>query len=222
MSMATEMCPETEMPTQRETATRPRRPRVRLTPERQKLATRYMALARRVARPFKAGWPHNWEDFESAALYALVEAAESFDPTRNVRFSTYAYHRIVGALRDVQRELIALSRPWDLDGSQPIAPDDLPEISERAGRVVGIAADPPVGWEMEGHEMLERWLRRLPPRWAAACRQIYVHGKSQVEAARTLGMSQSRLCIVHRAALEMLHHDWSPHIHVRGGDGVAA
>lgn len=222
MCVATEMGSEPQSEPEVGTATRPRRSRDRLTPDRQKLAARYVALARRAARPFKERWPHHWEEFESAALYALVEAAESYESARQVRFGTYASHRIRGALRDVQRELLAQSRPWDLDGGDPIAPDDLPAYADRAGRVIGIEADPPVGWELEGHEQLESWLRRLPPRWAAACRQIYIHGKSQVEAARLLGMSQSRLCCVHRAALEMLHHDRAPYVRFHGSDGIAA
>ena len=41
-----------------------------------------MPLARSMAKPYKANWPGVRDDFESAALLALVEAAESFDPPR--------------------------------------------------------------------------------------------------------------------------------------------
>ena len=43
------------------------------------------------------------DEFESAACLALVEAARSFDPTRNIRFATFARFRIRGALVDVGR-----------------------------------------------------------------------------------------------------------------------
>jgi DNA-directed RNA polymerase specialized sigma subunit len=50
-------------------------------------------------------WPGAQDEFESAALLALVEAAQAFDPTRGVKFTTFAHHRISGALRDLKREL---------------------------------------------------------------------------------------------------------------------
>lgn len=208
--------PETHTPT------RPRRPRARLTPERQKLAARYVALARRAARPFQDGWPHYRDEFEGAALLALVQAAESFDPRRNVRFSTFAYHRIRGALRDVQRQFLEPTLPTELalDDGEPIPVEVLPPVTRREGRVLGVDPGPPVGWELEGRETLERWFRGLPRPHAEACRLIYVQGRTQVEAARLMGVSQSRLSAVHRLALEMLHHREARS--ARGGDGAAA
>src|SRR4051794_5854259 len=77
--------------------------RTPLTPTQQALAARYLPMARALAKPLKAAWPAARDEFESAACLALVEAAEAFDPSRNVKFSTFARYRIWGALRDVQR-----------------------------------------------------------------------------------------------------------------------
>ena len=60
----------------------------------------------------KARFPGAGEEFESAAFLALVEAAQSFDSSRNVHFATYARHRIRGALYDVYRELIGSDLHW--------------------------------------------------------------------------------------------------------------
>ena len=51
-----------------------------LSPARQRLAARYLPLARALARPLKQSWPQARDEFESAACLALVEAAEAFDP----------------------------------------------------------------------------------------------------------------------------------------------
>lgn len=216
MSNATKHVPQTESvdaeARRAASGPRPRRRRSRLNEEQRALAARYMALARRVARPYKRAWPSHWEEFESASLLAVVEAAESFDRSRGVRFATYAYHRIRGAMRDVQRELLARSRPMDFDSDFPIGSGDRFAQAGRVGRVIGVEADPPVGSELEGLDQIDRWLRRLPSRWAEVCRLIYMHGKTQTEAARELGMSQSRLCCIHRASLEMLQHDWAPQL----------
>jgi DNA-directed RNA polymerase specialized sigma subunit len=84
--------------------------RSQLTAEQQDLAATYMPMARALARPLKEAYPALRDELESAACLALVEAAESYDPARNVRFSTFARHRIWGALRDVQRNLVL--RGW--------------------------------------------------------------------------------------------------------------
>jgi RNA polymerase sigma factor for flagellar operon FliA len=46
----------------------------------------------------------NFEDMVSAGVVALIEAAYRFDPSRNVKFSTFAELRVRGALLDHRRE----------------------------------------------------------------------------------------------------------------------
>ncbi|MBX4188980.1 sigma-70 family RNA polymerase sigma factor [Candidatus Parcubacteria bacterium] len=43
------------------------------------------------------------EDYEQEAFLALVLAWEKFDPARRLKFSTYAYYRIKGALINAER-----------------------------------------------------------------------------------------------------------------------
>jgi RNA polymerase sigma factor for flagellar operon FliA len=184
----------------------PRTKRIGLSPSRQVLAQRYIPLARSLARPLRSGWPSHGDDFESAAYMALVEAAESFDPSRNIRFATFARHRIIGALRDAQRELIEQSRRWH--GGETTADRPRPGASQVDARFVGIDPEPPVGEEIEHREAVELWLSRLPQKHAAACRQLYLDGKTQTEAAACLGFSQSRLSSMHREAIQMLQDAW--------------
>lgn len=48
------------------------------------------------------------ENLEAAGVLGLVEAAHHFDPSRNVDFGAYAYHRIRGAILDELRRNCAL------------------------------------------------------------------------------------------------------------------
>lgn len=192
--------------------------RSRLTPERQQLAVRYMPLARSLARPLKDTHPRAWEEFDSAACLALVEAAESFDETRNIKFATFARHRINGALRDVQRDLFDRVRRTTVRAVRS-------EHSRRWGQheggsqVLGLEPDPPIGTELERRELVEVWLGRLPAKHAATCRRLYLQGMTQTEAAQSLGYSQSRLSSMHREALAMLRE--SRDMHERDGEAAA-
>lgn len=198
------------------TKIRRRNQRKPLTAQQQDLAERYMPMARSLAKPHKRIWPSEWEEFESAALMALVEAAESFDPGRNVRFSTFARWRIVGALRDVLRRMGGRKgRAEDTHGVH--GGGDVTSL-ESSGRVVNTTPDPGVGAELEARDAVEAWLRKLPPKHAAACREIYLNGCSQVEAGRRLGLSESRMSFMHREAIAMLNGTWEEQVRGEAGD----
>jgi RNA polymerase sigma factor for flagellar operon FliA len=44
-----------------------------------------------------------FDDLNAAGVTGLIEAADRFDPTRGVAFTTFAYYRIRGAILDSQR-----------------------------------------------------------------------------------------------------------------------
>lgn len=177
-----------------------------LTTERQDLAARYMPLARAMARPLKRAWPCARDDFESAACLALVEAAESFDPDRRVKFPSFAQHRIKGALQDVQRQMAPLGWRHDPENAPAIVP--LTENSERYGRVLLTEPDPPVGRDLRLAEQLDRGLSRLPRRQAEACRRVDLKGQSQRAVARDFRLSPARFCRLRGQALARLRETW--------------
>jgi len=51
-----------------------------------------------------------YEDLLGQAVVGLIDAVDKFDPKRGVKFETYAYHRIRGAVVDMLRELDWLPR----------------------------------------------------------------------------------------------------------------
>lgn len=50
------------------------------------------------------------EDYEQEAFLALVVAAEKYDSTKGAKFSTFAFHRISGALINAEREWLNYNR----------------------------------------------------------------------------------------------------------------
>jgi RNA polymerase sigma factor (sigma-70 family) len=181
--------------------------RAPLTKEQQDLAAQYLPLARSLAKRFKDAWVFESDEFESAACLALVEAAQSYDAAKNVKFATYARKRILGELRDVQRNLVLPGWTHNMEE----APDLLPMIPdvEEYGRVLLSEPDRPVDEDLETHERLENLIQRLPGKHAAACREIYIGGLSQSETGVTLGVSQARICVLHKQSMEMLNDSLS-------------
>lgn len=195
----------TDRPDEHDDAQAPRghRRRVPLSAEQQGLAMRYVPMARSLAKPLKLAWPLEGDEFESAAMLALVEAAQSFDPSRNVKFATFARYRIWGALRDVQRGLITAGWRGDLENAPSVS--SLTCNAEERGRILNAEPDRPVGEEFEALEFVENCLRQLPTKHAACCREIYVNGKTQGEAAEAIGCSKSRLSYLHKESLELIN-----------------
>jgi len=161
-----------------------------------------MPLARSLANGYRYERVVERDELRSTAYLALVEAARTFDPKRNVNFATYARHRIRGALRDFQRFL--LSATWHgTEACRPVL-QSLAKGVEAHGQVLGVEPARPIGTEIETTELVEEWLSRLPRVHAVACRLIYIHGQSQDEVAASLGCSKSFLSRLHREAISML------------------
>ena len=56
-------------------------------------------------------WPRvTADELASAGFEGLIAAVSAFDPERGVKFETYCRQRIVGAIRDWQREIDPLGR----------------------------------------------------------------------------------------------------------------
>jgi RNA polymerase sigma factor (sigma-70 family) len=173
-----------------------------LTEIQREMAAKFLPLARSLARPLKEIFGLWKDEFESAACLALVEAARSFDPARNIQFATFARFRIRGALVDVGRKMGLAG--WEED------PDDAPGIitltpyNEEHGQVLIATSPPPVGSEFEDIDAVEHLLRKLPKKHASVCRMQYLYGKKQSEIAEILGCSQAEVTRLHRKALELL------------------
>jgi RNA polymerase sigma-B factor len=71
---------------------------------RERLVTRYLPLARGLARRYARGG-EPVEDLEQVASLALVKAIDSFDVERGTAFSSFAVPSIAGAIKRHYRDL---------------------------------------------------------------------------------------------------------------------
>jgi RNA polymerase sigma-B factor len=93
---------------------------------RDELVAAHLGLAEYLARRF-ANRGEPLDDLIQVASLGLIKAVDRFDPTREVEFSTYATHTIVGELKRHFRD-----KGWAIR-----APRRMQELYLRLGKVVG-------------------------------------------------------------------------------------
>ncbi len=74
---------------------------------RDKLVEQYAPLVKYVAGKIAIGMPQNieFDDLVGYGTFGLLDAIEKFDPSKNVKFKTYAVTRIRGAIYDELRSI---------------------------------------------------------------------------------------------------------------------
>jgi RNA polymerase sigma factor for flagellar operon FliA len=79
---------------------------------RNRLVENYVPLVHKLAEILaRRLWPRvSADELASAGYDGLIGAVMSFDPARGVKFETYCRQRIIGAIRDWQREIDPLGR----------------------------------------------------------------------------------------------------------------
>jgi RNA polymerase sigma factor for flagellar operon FliA len=79
---------------------------------RNRLVEHYVPIVHKLAEIIaRRLWPRvTADELASAGFDGLIAAVTSFDPERGVKFETYCRQRIVGAIRDWQREIDPLGR----------------------------------------------------------------------------------------------------------------
>jgi RNA polymerase sigma factor (sigma-70 family) len=72
----------------------------------QQLVEQYIPFANKLAYKKKKGLPKfvDLEELKSAAYLGLVEAASRYNPDLGIKFTTFSYPRIFGAIHDFLRE----------------------------------------------------------------------------------------------------------------------
>jgi RNA polymerase sigma factor for flagellar operon FliA len=85
-------------------------PEARASPD--ELAERHLPLVIHIARDFRKRIPSSvdFDDLVGAGNIGLVEAARRFSPNKGASFTTFARHRIRGAIADFLRKLDPVSR----------------------------------------------------------------------------------------------------------------
>jgi DNA-directed RNA polymerase specialized sigma subunit len=185
----------------------------RLTSEQQSLVSdpRHLKTASDVVARFSRRFAPLADEFESASLVALCEAAATFDESMGLSFSAHATSRLVGAMKDVCRN-------WTACGYRR-SHEEAPTVSSLA-MIINEGADgntlslgdtipadhDPVGWEIESLDEVRGLSLRLPGHAGMAIRRMYSHADSLTmkDAGLAIGLSESRVSQLHSQAIEGL------------------
>ena len=145
---------------------------------------------------------HAGEELEAAARLGLVEALRRFDPDRGVKFTTFAYNFVRGAMlkalySNAQRRDRAAGRkpvmvvPFAPESEECETPKAGPE-AELAQRENHYGIEPGFG-EVErrsSEQAVRDFVALLPPNQRGIVRDVFWHGMSHAEAAQRRGTSR--------------------------------
>lgn len=166
------------------------------------------------------------DDLIAFGFGGLLEAERRFDPTRGVRFQTFAYYRVRGAMLDGVRKMAGTPRRAHerLQESAEVAPTAAPTGLDRA--FTRMSATLGVGSVLQGtfgaqspedallkQESIRRLLQALPrlsARQRFLVRGFYFEGRSIDAMAKELGISKSWASRLHRQALAELKASVEP------------
>jgi RNA polymerase sigma factor for flagellar operon FliA len=166
------------------------------------------------------------DDLIAFGFGGLLEARARFDPARGVRFKTFAYHRVRGAMLDGVRKMADLPRRTherlvaEAQGSPTAAPTDLDKAFTRiGGSLTGatvlqgrFGTDSPEAVLLK-NESVTRLLAALPTlsaRQRVLIRGFYFEGRSIDAMSKELGISRSWASRLHTQALGQLRRALDP------------
>lgn len=202
---------------------------------RQELMTKYLGLVKALAWKIHRKLPRH-VDVEELVGYGhlgLAEAARSFDESRGLKFSTFAYHRIRGAIFDGLTEMNWF-RAADYHAGAYEEKEEAPEVkagaapaprrdqASRRSMVLSLAqletdqgdmlSDPSAkapGARVEQAEIEKKlWelIRKLPAQTQLMIQWVYFDGLTLKEVAERMGHDKSWASRLHSSALRHLQH----------------
>lgn len=169
----------------------------------QSLVLKYVPLANKMAYQKKRSLPNfvDIEELKSAAYLGLVEAANRFDPSFGVAFSTFAYPRIFGAIHDYLREQGWLKRG---DSNQMMSLDICSEDGECVLRDLV-----PARKSGRIEEILEVISLDLDDQAKNIIKHYFVEEYSMKEVGEKFGISESRISQLIKSYKGKIKQRWS-------------
>ena len=176
----------------------------------------------------------NMDDLFQVGCIGLIKAIDNFDPAQQVRFSTYGVPMIIGEIRRFLRDNNALRVSRSLRDTAYRAMQSREELEKQLGReptvdeiaqktglsrrevsaalesvVEPLSLEEPVYADGEDSWISGLQFRQtvagLTPREKRIMELRYLKGKTQMEVAREIGISQAQVSRLEKAALEQFH-----------------
>ena len=168
----------------------------------------------------------NMDDLFQVGCIGLIKAIDNFDPAQQVRFSTYGVPMIIGEIRRFLRDNNALRVSRSLRDTAYRAMQSREELEKQLGReptVEEIAqktglprreVSAALESVVEPLSLEDSWISGLQfrqtvagltPREKRIMELRYLKGKTQMEVAQEIGISQAQVSRLEKAALEQFH-----------------
>jgi RNA polymerase sporulation-specific sigma factor len=164
---------------------------------RQRIIESYQPLVYKITSRI-CGREEVFFDLIQEGTIGLIEAAESFDPRHEVRFSSFAQHRIRGRIIDFLRRHSAYQE------SLQIAVDEA-SFEQIFGQIADETANTEDEVSQRGiNRQLNIAIERLNPKERQVIRDLYITDKEPVLIAREMQISLSYLYKLQKKGLQRL------------------
>ena len=142
----------------------------------------------------------NLDDLFQVGCIGLIKAIDNFDPAQPVRFSTYGVPMIIGEIRRFLRDnaLESVVEPLSLD--EPVYTD-----GGDAMYVIDQVRDPDSEESWISGLQFRDTVAALSPREKRIMELRYLRGKTQMEVAQEIGISQAQVSRLEKGALQQFH-----------------
>lgn len=180
-----------------------------------KLIEHYLPLIEFLSKRLGRQVPFSYRaDLYSFAAIGLMDAIDKFKPELGYRFETYASRRVRGAMSDGLRALDWLPRGASERASrviETIVPVDFKSARSPGGtRLEETLADPVQGTLFDAlelqseHDEVAAAITELPEREQRIVVDHYYERRKLAEIGKDMGITESRVCQLHRRALRIL------------------
>lgn len=184
----------------------------------EKLIELYIPLVKYIAGRLAIGLPSfiDYDDLVSLGMYGLLQALERFDPAKGVKFETFAFYRIKGAITDGLRKMNPIKNKNTalFSNFEEISSDEyISEGEEHYGVMLwdlininkDLINDPQYELELsETKKVLAEAIGRLPEKEKIVVSLYYYEGLTLKEISRVLDLTPARISQLHSKAIRRL------------------